>query len=168
MGVLKKHYELSLWDDVFEEGKYVEKKIAIIGSTSMKSQSRAIEPELTKNVNGTKKLTFKMYKYYTDIISGEEVENEFIPELYAERKVKLKYGDDWYDFIIKQIDEKSSDYTNTYLLEDAHVCELLKNGFNVVLDIDQMNNMGTADQLAERALADTGWTVKTEDKEILI
>jgi hypothetical protein len=168
MGILKKHYELSLWGDVFEEGKYVEKKIAIIGSTSMKSQSRAIEPELTKNVNGTKKLTFKMYKHYTDIISGEEVENEFIPELYAERKVKLNYGDEWYDFLIKSVDEKSSDYINTYQLEDALVYELSKNGFDVVLDIEQMNNMGTAAELANRVLDGTGWTVDPKISETLV
>jgi hypothetical protein len=70
---------------------------------------------LTRNVNGTKKLTFKMYKYYIDNVTGEYTENPYIANewMVSERKVKLKYGtyrdennnlqDKWYDFIIKDI-----------------------------------------------------------------
>jgi hypothetical protein len=55
-------------------------------------QGRALEPNLTRNVNGVKKLSFKMYKYFIDNETGEKVENEFIDWLVSERKVKLKYG----------------------------------------------------------------------------
>ena len=34
---------------------------------------------------------------------GEKVQNPFIPYLVNERKVKLKYDDEWYDFIIKNV-----------------------------------------------------------------
>jgi hypothetical protein len=146
MSILRKPYEISVWEDEWSasEGKFVEKKICIIGSDKMQSQSRVIEPNFTRNVNGVKKLSFKLYKKYVDNITGEKVDNIFAPLLINERKVKLKYGtyidengeerDQWYDFIIKNINETSTDYLYNYQLEDALVQELSKNGYNVVLD----------------------------------
>jgi hypothetical protein len=62
MSILKKPYELSVWEDVWDsnkengEGKpkggFVEKRICVIGTDKMESQSRALEPTLTRNVNG--------------------------------------------------------------------------------------------------------------------
>jgi hypothetical protein len=100
----------------------------------MDSLNRALEPTLLRNVNGTKNLTFKMYKRYTDTITGEEVENPFCDWLINERKIKLKYNDIWYDFILKDVDENSSNYLYSYSLEDALVQELSKNGFGITLD----------------------------------
>jgi hypothetical protein len=138
----------------------------------MLSQCRAIEPVLTKNVNGTKKLTFKMYKKYIDNITGEEITNPFSSWLISERKVKLKYGtyineegdeeDRWYDFIIKDITETSTDYLFSYSLEDALVQELSKNGFGITLDSQLMNNMGDTLELGERVLEETDWDVESE------
>jgi hypothetical protein len=48
-------------------------------------------------------------------------------------------------------------------LEDAWVQELSKNGFNVILDTELMNNTGTAKELAERVLVDTDWQVESDD-----
>jgi hypothetical protein len=98
MSILKKPYEISVWDDVWVpeadegKGKFVEKRLGVIGSDKMLSQSRAIEPNLIRNVNGIKKFSFKMYRYYVDNETGEKVENPFIDWLVSERKVKLKYG----------------------------------------------------------------------------
>jgi hypothetical protein len=60
MSILKKPYEISVWDDVWDtdQGKFIEKRLGIIGSDKMLSQSRAIKPQLTRNVNGTKKFSF--------------------------------------------------------------------------------------------------------------
>jgi hypothetical protein len=80
----------------------------------------------------------------------------------SERKVKLHYKGKWYDFIVKNIVENSSNYLYTYQLEDALVLELSKNGFGVTLDTKLMNNMGTAKELAEYVLAETDWNVKAE------
>jgi hypothetical protein len=49
-----------------------------------------------------------------------------------------------------------------YDLEDALVQELSKNGFNVTLDAQLMNNSGTAQELAERVLEDTDWFVQSD------
>lgn len=175
MSILKKPYEISVWDDVWDEskGKFVEKRLGIVGTDTMEYQGRAIEPNFTRNVNGVKKLTFKMYKKFKDSITGEKVDNEFVDWLVSERKVKLKYGVDengkdyWHDFIIKNISENSSNYLYTYQLEDALVQELSKNGFGMTLDAELMNNLGTANELAEYVLQETDWEV-SEDSEAFI
>jgi hypothetical protein len=172
MSNLVKPYEISVWDDIWDsdKGKFVEKKLLIIGTDEMTSLNRALEPVLTRNVNGTKKFSFKMYKRYIDRETGEEVHNLFIDYLINERKIKLKYGVDdlgnakWYDFIIKNVNETSTTYLYQFDLEDAIVQELSKNGFGVTLDAQLNNNMGTADQLAAKVLADTDWQVKDSDK----
>lgn len=170
MSILKKPYEISIWDDIWDEGqqKFVENRYAIIGSDTMQSQNRVLEPNLTRNVNGTKKLTFKMCKRYKDSITGKTIINPFSDQLISERKVKLKYGDEWFDFIVKNIQEDSSNYIYTYQLEDALVNELSKNGFGIVLDDTLQNNSGTAQELAESVLKDTDWKVDETLSDTLV
>lgn len=172
MSILVKPYEISVWEDVLVDGQLTEKRLAIIGSDKMAAQCRAIEPTLTRNVNGTKKFSFKMYKTYIDNITGEKVDNPYSNWLVAERKVKLKYGthiddfgderDTWYDFIIKDVVETSTNYLYSYQMEDALVQELSKNGFGVTLDEQLMNNIGDAKELGEKVLAETNWSVDSE------
>jgi hypothetical protein len=114
MNILKKPYEISIWDDVLEGDTIKEVKRMVIGSDTSTGQNRALEPVLVTNTNGTKKFSFKLYKRYKDIVTGEEVENPFVPELYNERKVKLKYDGKWYDFLVKEIEENSSNYLYSY------------------------------------------------------
>jgi hypothetical protein len=116
MSILKKPYTISVWDDVWNAatGKFEEQRLGIIGADNMLYQGRAIEPNLVRNVNGTKKFSFKMYKYFIDNETGERVENPFIGWLVSERKVKLQYKGKWYDFIVKNISENSSNYLYTY------------------------------------------------------
>ena len=182
MSILKKPYEISIWEDQWDPNKnngsgearggFVERKICTIGSNKMTSQSRVLEPNLTRNVNGVKKLSFKLYKKYVDTTTGEETINPFVDLLVAERKVKLKYGtyiddsgeskDRWYDFIVKNISENSATHQYVYQLEDALVQELSKNGYGIILDEKQQNNIGTAKYLAETALCETDWSVESE------
>ena len=172
MSIIKQPYEISVWEDSYENGVLQEKKICVIGSDQMEYQGRAIEPHFTKKVDGEKILTFQMYKTFIDNITGEKINNPFSQWLINEGKVKLKYGtyidgegnvcDKWYDFIIKQIQENSTNTLCTYTLKDALVQELSKNGFNVTLDEKSMNNIGSAKKLAEDVLAETDWTVESE------
>ena len=162
MSILIKPYEISVWEDVLEDGILVEKRLGIIGSDKMFTQSRALEPTLLRNVNGVKKLSFQMYKRYVDNVTGEQVVNPFSDWLINERKVKLKYEDKWYDFIVKNISETSTNYLYQYQLEDALVQELSKNGFGITLDAELMNNVGNAKDLAEYTLAETDWEVESE------
>ena len=102
MGLLTRPYELSVWDIHPNE-----LKIATIGSNTMTSPARAIEPVLTRNVNGTVTLTFKIPSRYFDEDVGDIVENPFIALLVTERVLKLKYKDTWYDLVIKNRQESS-------------------------------------------------------------
>lgn len=162
MSNLNRPYEISVWDDILEGEKFVEKRLGVIGSDKMLSQNRALNPQLSRKVNGTKTFQFEMYRYYIDNITGKRIENPFTGWLISERKVKLKYAGKWYDFIIKDISENSSTYLYTYKLEDAAVIELSKNGFGVILDEQRNNNLGNPKTLAERVLEDTDWKVKSE------
>jgi hypothetical protein len=105
MSILKKAYEISIWDDQWDEETeaYIEKKVLTIGSDKMVSQNKVFSPIFSHNVNGSKKLTFKAYGEYIDNLSGEKIKNPFVKELFNERKVKLKYKNKWYDFIIKNV-----------------------------------------------------------------
>ena len=164
MSILNKNYEISVWEDRWDSSTstFKEKRVCTIGSNKMTSQCRVLEPNLVRNVNGTKTLSFNMYRYFKDTITGEQIENPFIKELYNERKIKLEYNEKWYDFIIKNVNENSSTYLYTYQLEDALVQELSKNGFNVTLDEALMNNIGSAKILAEDVLSETDWHVESE------
>ena len=164
MSIIRKPYIISVWDDVWDsvEGKFVEKRLGIIGSDKMETQSRVIEPELVRNTNGTRTLTFKLYKRYIDNITGELVYNPFYDWLVNERKVKLNLDGVWYDFLVKNIQESSTDYLCVYQLEDALVQELSKNGFNIELNNELGENSGTAKELATKVLCETNWSVDSD------
>ena len=86
-------YQISIWEDVWDENSqtFKEQFVATIGSDSMPSQNKVLEPSLTKSCNGTKKLSFKLAKQYVDNFSGEKINNPFVNYLNNETKVKLKY-----------------------------------------------------------------------------
>lgn len=169
----KDKYEISLWDDIFVSasgnvpGHYEEQKIAVIGSDTMTTYCRAIEPKLTRNINGKNTFTFKMFYTYHDELTGEDYQNPFLNLLVNERKVKVKWQNEWYDLIIKNIQEASNGKSITYTCEDANINELAKSGFEIVFD-DELNdeeftNQGTAQELVARTLQGTDWTVGTSD-----
>jgi hypothetical protein len=116
MSNLNSLYEISVWEDIWDsdQGKFVESRVCVIGSDKLLTQGRVIDPNFVRNVNGQKKLTFKMYKQYTDNITGVKVFNPFSNYLKNETKVKLYYEDKWYDFYVKNIVENSSTYLYTY------------------------------------------------------
>ena len=163
MSYLTKDYEISVWEDEWSGTTgFTEKKLAVIGSNTMTSQARVFSPQLVKNTNGTKTLTFKLYKKFIDNVTGEKIQNPFYDYLIAERKVKLKYKGEWHDFLVKNITENSADYLYTYQMEDAFVHELSRNGYDVIFDEKTNNNIGTARELGSAALQGTGWTVESD------
>jgi hypothetical protein len=110
-----------------------------------------------------------MYSHYLDELSGEFYSNPFIGLLFNERKVKLRYGalgakgTKWYDFVIKNVQENSETKTYTYTAKDLFVNELSKSGFNLVLDAELENNMGTIQELAEVVLDESDWQLEESD-----
>lgn len=155
-------YEISLWEDYPVEGsKYLhERKIAVIGSDSMRAQNvqaRALEPNLVTDINGTNTFTFKMYYKYTDTQTGEVYANPFGKYLINERKVKVLWKDQWYDLVIKKCQEDSSKKSVTYTCTDVFINELSKNGYSLEFDTDLQNNIGTAEELASQVLDGSTW-----------
>lgn len=174
----KNKYEISLWEDrlVPQTGEgqsivpehYEEEKVCIIGSDTMTSQARALEPKLIRNVNGTNKLTFKLYYTYIDNETGKRIQNPFTSLLVNERKVKCKWEDQWYDFVIKGIQEDSNGKTITYTCEDLYINELSKTGFSLEFDQKLNNNQGTAQELAKKVLDGTDWVVDTDNSDHIL
>ena len=186
-----KPYEISVWDDVLTyvvkngdttslvtsldgiEGEvinqfYDEQKLCIIGSNTMTSPARALNPTLTRNVNGQVILDFQMYRRYYDNEKEEKVDNSFINLLVNERKIKVKYDEKWYDLIIKNVDEESDSYLQKYTATSLQINELSKTGFNLVLDTELENNTGTVIELAKKAVAETDWTIDEENSDSLV
>lgn len=204
MNIAKRPYEISLWEDVLtfvgkqkKDGKivemegfipstfegtiegqyYKEVKLCIIGSDTMNSPARCVNPKLAQKINGENTLTFTMYYRYWDDETQNFVHNPYNRYMVNERKIKLRLGpeaiteDDancqWFDFIIKNVQENSETKAFTYTCKDQFVNELSKSGFELVLDNELENNMGTVDVLAGRVLEGSDWQVDGAGSENL-
>ena len=164
MSILRKPYEISLWKDEWDstDSKFKETRVMTIGSSDMEYQGRAIEPNLVRKTNGEVSFSFKMYYQFVDTMTGEDIHNPFVDHITNESKIKLNYNGEWFDLLVKNIVEDSATKSYSYQLVDQHMVELSKNGFNVELDSKLMNNLGTAEELATKVLADTDWEVESE------
>lgn len=174
-------YEISVWEDYFVaasgsiESHYEERKLCVIGSNTMTDGSRALEPNLVLNVNGTHTLTFKLYLSYIDTITGERIDNPFVKLLVNERKVKVYWdneqedvNDKWYDLVVKDISEDSDSNTVTYTCEDLFINELGKSGFELNFSDEANNNQGTIYELATAVLDGTDWQLDEENTDHLL
>lgn len=174
-------YEISVWEDYFvpasgsTESHYEERKLCVIGSNTMTDGSRALEPNLVLNVNGTHILTFKLYLSYIDTTTGERIDNPFVKLLVNERKVKAYWdngqediNDKWYDLVVKDISEDSDSNTVTYTCEDLFINELGKSGFELNFSDEANNNQGTIYELATAVLDGTDWQLDEENTDHLL
>lgn len=174
-------YEISVWEDYFvpasgsTESHYEERKLCVIGSNTMTDGSRALEPNLVLNVNGTHTLTFKLYLSYIDTTTGERIDNPFVKLLVNERKVKAYWdngqediNDKWYDLVVKDISEDSDSNTVTYTCEDLFINELGKSGFELNFSDEANNNQGTIYELATAVLDGTDWKLDEENTDHLL
>jgi hypothetical protein len=139
----------------------------------MDSPARCVNPKLVEKINGENILTFTMYYQYIDPVTGVKEYNPFNKYMTNERKVKLRVGpeakteDDnsckWYDLIIKNIQENSDSRAFTYTCKDQFVNELSKSGFDIVLDNELENNMGTIEELGATVLEGSDWVLESCD-----
>ena len=160
MAIIKKPYEISVWDEKLGEyGQKTEIKRAVIGANDISYIGRATLPKLTTKINGTHILTFQMPSKFFDNEKGEYVHNEFCDYLFNERKVKLKYNGEWYEFYVKNITEnkqhKSIMYQ--YTCEDAFIDELSRNGYGITFDTELYNNVEELGTFTETILDDSIW-----------
>lgn len=164
-GIIKSPYQISIWEDKYDinSARYVENMLATIGSDTLDTPVRAFSPKFIENVNGTHTLSFFMFYRYYDSDTGEFLDNPYIKLLVNERLIKLKYKNEWYDLIIKQIEEDKTNYTFTYTAIDSYINELSKTGFNLEFSTELENNMGTIGELGAKVLEGTDWQVSSSD-----
>ena len=190
MSIQKKPYEISIWEDVViyvgtdsnnqeiessnlfdlatvEYQYYSERKLAVIGSSTMTSPARTTNNVFKRNINGVETLTFDMYYQYEDIDEGQIVHNPLINLVIDERKVKLYYDNKWYDFIVKKDDEKGRDYKYSYTCTGLAANELGKTGFRIELDTELENNTGTVQELGAAVLEGSDWQLAQSGQEVI-
>ena len=170
MDKLIKPYEISIWEDTLDTStggsEYKETKIAVIGSNTMEGYNKVYEPVFTKKTNGEKILTFSLKYQYFDPYIGATVTNPFASYLINERKVKLYYDNQWYEFLIKEHTESSDGLVWKYTATDAFVNELSKIGYGKEFDVELGNNQGTAIELAKVVVDGTDWTVDETNSSV--
>lgn len=157
---------------------YEEYKLCTIGSNTMTSPTRAVNGKLVSKINGENTFTFTLYHRYWNEYTGTVEINPLTSLLHNERKIKLRIGEangtcgpndqcatctkcqcKWYDLVVKQIQENSEQKTFSYTCKDQFVNELSKSGFEIELDNELENNMGTVETLAENILEGSDWGV---------
>lgn len=97
----------------------------------------------------------------------EKTQNPFLSLLVNERKVKCFWKNQWYDFVIKNCREDSNGESITYTCTDVFINELSKNGFEIVLDAELENNMGTVLELATEVLDGTDWSLDSTHSDLV-
>ena len=148
----KEGYELHTVMEHYEETQGI-----VIGAHDMDSVYAAVKPMLKKNVNGNIELTFGLYTKPFDPDAQEFLINPFTSMLANEKKIKLKFRNKWYDFIVKSRVEDSTNFIFNYTCKALYINELNKNGFKVELDSELENNQDSVTGLAETILLDTDW-----------
>lgn len=165
MAILKREYELSVWDEQLNpDGIKTEKKGIIIGAHDMKYLGRATNLKLKREIKGTNVLTFDMPQKFFDSELGEYVKNEFIDELYNERKIKLNFDGQWYEFYIKAISEKKQfkSIMKSFTCQDSFIDELSRTGYEIAFDEEFYNNVNEISPFMDEILTDSIWDYKPE------
>lgn len=158
MSILKPIYELSVWKEVLntENGTKTEIKEAIIGADDMSALGRATNIQLKRELKGTNTLTFQMPSKFFDSQKGTYVHNDLVDYVFNERKIKLKFNDEWYEFYVKKIDEKKNfkSIMYNYTCNDAFIDELSRNGYGITFDTELYNNVEEIGNFTDKILED--------------
>lgn len=156
MSILKKEYELSVWNEELIDGIKKESRGTTIGASGMTHLGRTTTPKLVRSVKGTNTLTFQMPTKYFDSEKGDYVKNELLEDLYNERKLKLHYDGNWYEFYVKSIqeDKQFKSIMKTITCTDSFIDELSRTGYEVEFSSD-LNN----------SVEELGTFMETEDNE---
>lgn len=165
MAIIKNDYELSVWNEYLtEDGYKEEEKSIVIGAHDMEYLGRATELKFTTKINGTHSLTFQLISKFFDSKEGKFVENEFVDYLFNERKLKLFYKNNWYEFYIKSIseDKKQDTVFINYSCSDAFIEELSRNGYGITFDTELYNNVDEIGVFTEQILDGSIWSYNSK------
>ena len=159
MAIQKEQYELSVWNEQLIDGIKQESKGIIIGAHDMSYLGRATAIKLTKYVKGVNSLSFQMPTKYFDSEMGDFVKNEFIEDLYNERKLKLYYKNQWYEFYIKQIkeDKLHKAIMKTFTCTDSFIDELSRTGYEIEFAAELNNSVAELGEFTEEIVDGSIW-----------
>lgn len=166
MAIQKREYELSIWTETLNtDGTKSEQKIGVIGAHDMTYDGRATLIKLQTKSNGTHNLTFQMPDKYFDNKLGDFVQNEFKDWVTNERKVKLHYKNEWFEFFIKneKLNKKYKSYMRDYICTDAYIDELARNGYGITFDTELYNNVEEIGTFTEEIIDGTQWEYHAEN-----
>jgi hypothetical protein len=120
---------------------------------------------ITRELKGSKSLSFQMVDKYFDPFVGDYVHNDFIDMLSPEVKVKLNYKNKWHEFTIKSVDEKKvlHGIIKTFTCHDACIDELARNGYGITYDTELYNNVEEIGDFSRGTLKDSIWRYAPEN-----
>ena len=97
--------------DKIRVGKQVFEEMEVEELASDKStfEGRAYNINLTQNINGMNTLTFSIPKKYFDRKEGKMVKNHLPDMIWNKNKIKLKYKNKWFTFIVNDRVERRED-----------------------------------------------------------
>ena len=160
MAIKRKEYELSVWTETLGvKGQKEERKSIIIGTHDMDYLGRATNIKLQRQLKGTNSLTFQMPSMFFDSEIGDYVQNEFCEYLFNERKIKLKFDEEWFEFYIKNIEENKNHKSIMYQYncQDAFIDELSRNGYGISFSTNLYNNVDEIGVFSETILDKSIW-----------
>lgn len=160
--IRKVPYKIEVWEDQFNEdnNRWEEIRLVTLGADTMEDQGRAFNIKFKQTIYGELTLTFSLYGTYIDNQTDQRVENYLIPYCFNEAKIKLQYDGEWYDFIIKDIQEThNQQFTKTYTCQYLPIYELSKIGYTQVFSLDNRDGSGiqSAPEFMEGILENTEW-----------
>lgn len=156
--------ESPLEDIQIKKEFFDEVEVAELSSNTSNYPGKAININFNRNINGMNTLTFSLPKYF--YVGKEKEKNELLDMMFPHSRVKLKYKDKWYSFIITNREERRDgkiiyfDYTCTDML----IYELSKTGYELSFD-EEHDGQGTIDELAKKILYKNGAPVIEKDSE---
>lgn len=157
--------------DHIKVGKQVFEEMEVEELSSDKStfEGRAYNINLVQNINGMNTLTFSIPKKYFDRKEGKMVKNHLPDMIWNKNKIKLKYKDKWFTFIVNDRVERREDKKIIYdfTCEDMLINELSRTGYSLIFD-EEHSGIGTIDELAPKILEGTDWEYVETDADDFI
>lgn len=165
MAILKSPYEISVWKEILnDDGTKTEKKMYIIGSDNMSYLGKATNVVLKREIKGTNTITFQMPSKFFNSQTGEYEKNEFTDILNNQRKIKVKFKNKYFEFIISKITEDKNFKSIIYSYEcnDSFIDELSRTGYNITFDEELYNNVDEIGNFMDVILEDSIWDYRPD------
>lgn len=165
MAIQKHEYELSIWEKELVDGNTInETKLQVIGAHDMTHLGRATNVHFRKLLNGTHVLTFQMPIRFFNSEVGDYVQNELIENLFNEQKIKLKFKNQWYEMVVKSINEKKNfkSVMKDFTCADGFIDELSRTGYDIYLDPEANNSVNEIHDFMDETLENSIWDYRPE------